>query len=846
MLNDLRFAVRMLGKNPGFTIVALLLLMLGIGANTAVFSLVNVLLFKPLSVQQPEQLARVYEKEKKPDGAYRSLSYPEYVEVREKNTAFVSMAAFSVAMTGLQEGENTRRVFVATVSANYFSTFGVRLPLGRDFSAQEERPGSAVPVAVVSYQYWQRHGAEREVIGRTLKLNGRSFNIVGVAPESFSGTSVLFSPEVWLPLGVHELVVNDFMAQKDRSLKDRGNHALMVFGRLKPGVGLDAASNQLRPLADQLEQEYPAENKNQTLAVGGLSRLSIGTGPSSDRESKAMAILLMPMAAMVLLTACLNLANMMLARAAARRKEIAIRVALGGGRIRILRQLLAEGLVLALAGGALALEMAYWVTHLLVNSLGPKIPFMTIVFDARPDLRVLTATFLFCVLATVLFALVPALRTARTDVVQDLKEQTLAERSKGHGWRLLGLRNLLVMGQVALSLVLLVVAGLFLRGAQKANAANPGFRFEQGLLLEVDASLAGYDEPRTRPLYHTMLERVRALPGVQSVSMASMVPFGLFGDERNLEKAGATDAAQPGGAKKQGNKTVNASYVIIANDYFKTLGLSLLRGRDFDRLEVEGASAAPAAILDEEAVKRLWPGEDALGRQIQFASGDPSNRPTVMTIVGVVPALKQNLGDREAGAHVYVPFGQGYQSQMNLHVRLSSSDKQAESAMLRTVRAELRALDPSLPVLSANTLRDFHSNGLIMWFYRAGTRLFLAFAFLALLLAALGIYGVKAFVVARRTHEIGIRLALGATRRQVLCMVLAEGLKLTAVGAIVGSAIALAAGRMVGSKLYEVSGSDPLTFGVTLLVIAASASLASYLPARRAASVQPMAALRYE
>jgi len=846
LIQDLRYAGRMLVKNPGFTLVAVLVLMLGIGANTAVFSLVNALLFKPLAVERPAELVRLYGRDRKPDGGFRSFSYPNYVDIRDQNTAFAHLAGFSVAMTGLQEGDTTRRVFAATVTANYLATFGVRPTLGRDFLPEEEQPGNAVPVAIVSHQYWRRHGADPGLVGRTLLLNGRSFTIVGVAPQGFSGTSAVFSPDLWLPLGVHELVVNDFMRQQGRKLSERGNHMLMLVGRLKPGLSLTDAEARLQPLADQLEQAYPGENKDQTLVVSPLSRMSIGTGPSSDRDGKAMALLLMPMASLVLLTACLNLANMLLARSAARRKEVAIRVALGGGRRRILRLLLTEGLLLAMSGGALALLVAYAATGLLVASLGTRIPFMTIVFDARPDFRVLVATFVFAVVATLFFAFVPAWKACRADVVHDLKEQTGEDRRGRRGLTLLAPRNLLVMGQLALSFVLLATALLFVRGAQNANAANPGFRFEQGLLIELDSSLAGYDEAKSRTVYHDLLERLRGLAGVESASLASMVPFGLFGDSRSVEKAGARSAGQEGSGTQPEEKPVGASYVIITRDYFKTIGLPLLRGREFEPLEVDGRSAGRVAVVDEALAKRLWPGEEILGRQIQFHEGDPAKEPIVMTVVGVAPALKQNLGDKEPSPHVYVPLGQNFQSLMNLHVRLRSRDVAAETAMLRTVRAEIRALDATLPVLSANTLRDFHSDGLIMWFYRAGARLFLAFAGLALFLAIVGVYGVKAFVVARRTREIGIRLALGATQRQVLWMVLRDGLKLTAVGLGLGLLLALGVGRLLSSQLYEVSGADPVSFCGTLVVLTGAAVLASYLPARRATKIQPVVALRYE
>ena len=846
LIQDFRYALRMLTKKPAFTAVCVLVLALGIGANTAVFSLVNTLLFKPLSVERPQELVRLYGKDRKPQGGFRPFSYPNYVDIRDQNTPFADLAGFTMAMVGLREGDLTRRVFAAITTANYFSTFGVRPALGRDFLPEEALPGSQMAVAIVSHQYWRRHGADPTLVGRTLTLNGQPFTVIGVAPEGFSGTSVVFSPDLWLPLGVQELVMNDFMQHKGRPLNDRANHALLVVGRLKGGVSLAEAESQLQPLAARLEEAYPAENKDQTLVVGGLSRMSIGTNPSDSRDGQTMALLLMPMAGLVLLTACLNLANLLLARSAARRREVAIRLALGGGRRRILRLFLTEGLVLALLGGALALLASYWATSLLVSSLAPKLPFLTIVFDARPDLRVLGATLGFALLATSLFALVPAWKACRADVVHDLKEQTGEARRGRRGWSLLTPRSLLVIGQLAFSFVLLAVAGLFVRGAYKANDANPGFRFDQGLLVEMDSSLAGYDEAKTRTVYRSLLERVRALPGVESASIASAVPFGLFSDGRSVEKAGAGNASPDGGEAPATDQPVGAVYVVVGTDYFQSIGLPLLRGRGFDALEAEADSAGPVAVVDELLAKRLWPGEEAVGRQIQFHESDPAPQPKVMTVVGVAPSVKQNLEDKEPRPYVYVPFGQNSQSMMNLHVRLKTAGPAVESAMLRTVCSEIRAMDAQFPILSANTLRDFHSEGLIMWFHRTGARLFLTFAALSLFLAAVGVYGVKSFVMARRTREIGIRLALGATTRQVVWAMLWDGLRLSAVGLGLGLLLALGVGRLVSSALYEVSGADPLSFGIALLVLAGAAGLASYLPVRRATRIDPMTALRYE
>ena len=846
-MNDLKFALRQLIRSPGFSLLAVTILALGIGANTAMFSLVNALLFKPLAIERPDELVRLHSRNVNPDAGFRGFSYPNYADIRGRNDVFRDLTAFTVTMVGVSEGDTTRRVFATAVAANYFQTFAVRPAFGRDFLPEEERPGAGLAVAIVSHGYWKRHGADPELIGQMVKISGRAFQIVGVAPEGFTGTSVLLSSELYVPLGVQEWLVNDFMNLKGRRMSDRDNHCLMVAGRLKAGLDLAEAEARLEPIAAQLRDAFPKENEDQTLVLSRPSRLSLNTAPSSDREIGGLAMLLLPMAGVVLLVACLNLGNLLFARGIARQKEFAIRSALGGGRMQIIRQLVSEGLILSLAGGAVALLISVATTHLMIGAFGSKLPSLTIEVDSRPDVRVLGATFFFCAIATLLATLLPALRLSKVDVMRDLKQQAGEGGHDGGGRRWLSPRNLLVTGQIALAFVLLAVAGLFYRGALNAAKANPGFRFEQGALVELDASLAGYDQTRSRQVYGAVLERMRQLPGVQSASLATSIPFGLFSDGREIGRPGTKQARQEGRELADDQKPVYAQYTVVSDDYFRSLGTAMLRGREFNRLEADGVStSARVAILNEAAAARLWPGEDAVGRQLEVLDGSRGPEPLVVEVIGLAPGFKASIGDQEPSPALYLPLGQAFQSQVNLHVRLTESEVAAEKAMLGTLRSALREVDDQLPVLSVNTLREFHSDGMVLWLFKTGSRLFLAFAGLALLLAVTGVYGVKAFVVARRTREFGIRMALGATKRQVLWMVLREGLQTTGGGLAIGLLLALAAGQLMRSLLFGVSGADPLSFGVALVVLGAAALLASYLPARHATTVEPMAALREE
>jgi len=531
-----------------------------------------------------------------------------------------------------------------------------------------------------------------------------------------------------------------------------------------------------------------------------------------------------------------------------------MRLAIGANRSRVVRQLLTEGLVLSLAGGAAGLVLTFWALRLLWASIDPMLPLLLVV-DARPDIRVLAAAFGFAMLSTLAFGLGPAWRLARTDVVTELKE---GERAGAEGRaRRFGFRQLLVVGQIALSLALLTAAGLFARGASRAE---PGFSLDGSVLVSLDPSLAGFDEARGRELYRRVLERTRALPGVEAASLASVVPFGDFTEERRVRKVG--DAASGGGQPDDTEGTtvnygsgpsgpgddrggVSASFYVIGRDYFQALGIPILRGRGFTEAEELSASGPRVAIIDEPLAKRLFPGGTPLGQLVYFPGRDePDKRP--LEIVGLVRGTRHNLFDRDPVPHVFVPFGQRYRASMTLHLRKARSGAEAEAATLQGVRREIRALDERVPIFAVTTMRDFRDRSMSSWLVRASANLFAVFGGLAMFLSVVGVYGVRAYLVSRRSREIGIRMALGADARAVMWLVLREGLVLVAVGLGSGFVLAALTGLAVARLVYEVGAFDPLIFTLAPLLLALATLLACYVPARRATRVAPVVALRAE
>jgi predicted permease len=855
MIHDFRFAFRQLFKSPSFTIAAVAVLALGIGVNTAIFSLVNVMVFQPPAYKHPAGIVQLFSQDKRDPKNFRTFSYPTYCDIRDQNTVFSGLLAHDDSVVGIGEKGNFRRAVVDIVSSNYFSVLGVLPAYGRPFRPEEEKPGANERVAVVSFSYWQKHSRDPSVLGSQLLVNGQAYTIVGIMPEGFTGLESVFSREAWLPLGVYDEIIGNRGGTSIKSLADRGNDRLLVIGRLKPGVTAEAAQPALKGLAANLEAAFPAEQKDQTFMTASLNKFGTSTDPIVDDPIPMIGALLATMAAVVLLVACLNLANMLLARGTSRRKEIAIRLALGGSRGRIVRQLLTEGFVLALLGGACGLLLGLWSSDLLVASLSKILP-MDVVWLTGPNWVILSATLGFCILGTICFALGPALKLSRAAVIEDLKQQA-GEDVHRPRWKFLP-RNPLVVVQIAFSLALVTAAALFIRGAGKAASVETGLHAENTFLVEIDASLGGLDQKRAQNLYRIVGERFTTLPGVQHAGISATVPFGISSIQRTVLRAGLRPAPDAKPATPAEGQSFSPSWNSVGADYFATVGLPLLRGRAFTAAEASQPGGPAVAIIDELLANKLWPEGDALGQHIQFLARENAPLETAadgsgeikrgepIEIIGIVSATKNRLFERRRDGSVYLPFSRGFQSDVFFFVKFASLSPGSESATTDLLRRTVQSVDPLLAILELRSFEKHMDGNPQLWIVRAGAALFSIFGGLALGLAVIGVYGVKAYSVARRTREIGIRMALGAEGKTVQWMILREGFAMVAAGLALGLLLAFGTGKIVSSILFQISSTDPFAFTIAPAVLMIAALLAAWLPARRATKISPMEALRIE
>lgn len=814
LARDLRLAARGLRRTPGLAAAATLTLGLGLGANTVIFSLVNALFGRPLPVAEPQRLVSIYTSDYS-GSPWGATSYPDYADFREHQTAFDGLVAFTPTPVSLDLGAGGERALAELVSADAFDVLGLRPAAGRGLRAEDDL---APDVAVVSHALWQgRFGSDPGLIGRTLRLNGRPVTVVGVAPAGFRGLLRGLDVGVWLPLHAQELA-----RPGSDGLSARGNRSLMLLGRLRPGVTPAQAQAQLDALAArQFERHREAwadlhgAGRRLTLLPESESRVF----PAARGPLAAFLGLLLASVGLVLLVACTNLAGLLLARASSRRREIGVRLALGASRARLVRQLLAESVLLALPGGALGVVLAAWGTRAL-SALQPPLP-VPVHLDLGLDWRVVGFAFGLTLACGVLFGLAPALQSTRADLLPALHDGTGATA----GARGLRLRRVLVTAQVAVSLLLLGGAGLFLRSLANAHAIDLGFEPDGVLLASLDTALGGFGPDAARAAYEGALERVAALPGVEAVSLTTSVPLGLSGGRRGVWVEGY--AAQPG-------EDLEVASAAVGPDYFATLRLPLVRGRGFTRADRAGGPGV--AVVNETFARRYWPGQDPLGKRLS-TSGDQG---PFLEVVGLARDAKYVTLGEDPRPFFYTALLQEGAGEATLLVRTSGPPAASAGA----VRAALLALDARLPVFDLRSLTA--SLGLALLPARLASLVLGSVGVFALALSALGLYGLVAWSAARRTREIGLRLALGASPRDVRRLLLRQGLSLAAVGLVLGLAATLGLGQLLRGFLYGIGPTDvPALLGATLL-LGTTALAASLVPARRAMRVDPAAALRAE
>jgi putative ABC transport system permease protein len=846
MMQDFRFALRQLVKAPGFTAVAVLTLALAIGVNSAIFALINGAVLRPMVPVRPNEVVNVFNCRQNANHDYRQFSYNEFRDLRENpGDLFVDLAALEFAVAGIGRDHEMRRSFAFLTSENYFSLMGVQPFRGRFYNAEECKPNANIPVIVASYGFWKRQGGRPDFVGSTLQINGQPYTVIGISPEGFSGASALISPDVWVPLGMRTQLGSAFGDSENmHDLNNPKNYCFNLVGRMRSGLTIDAAKSRLPVLSQrfnamQVEPEFQRE-----VQIQKPSRFSLSTSPEDDGPVALVGTLLMAMAGAVLFIACLNLANMLLARGTSRSKEIAVRLAIGASRWRIVRQLLAEGLLLAICGGFVGLVLSVWCNNLLLHSLAGLLNNVNFSFivDLAPDFAVLAVTFVFCLLATMLFSLGPALKATKADLVNDLKQQVGEPARIGRFSRFFAPRHISVMAQIALSLMLLFAAGLFFRGAMKAAGLNPGFVAVGDLVTEMDFTLVKKEAADARREIFNFIQRARELPGVKAVGVGTMLPYGNFTNTRRVMSTKSTLSNDP----KAPDPGMTALWTATTPGYFEAIGVKILRGRDFTQAECEDKDGRRIGIIDEELAKKLFPNEDPIGQHIRYTVAPKDGSPNDIEIVGMVNTHRHDVQNDSALARLCVPFAQGYTGNVFLHTRLATQDRQSVAGMIPTVRTMLREIDPEMPIIQMSPYVDLLDRCVGLWIVKLGATLFGAFGMIALLLAVVGVYGVKAYAVACRTREIGIRMALGAHRKDVFALIMRQGAMQTALAVFVGLLLSLGAGRVLAQILYQVSPTDPFALASSSVMLAAAALLACFLPARRATRVNPITALRTE
>jgi predicted permease len=814
---DLRYALRVLARSPGFAAVAILSLTLGIGANTTIFTLTKAVFLKSIPVPDPDRLIVLYSTQQARSGAlqqYLPSSYLNARDIREKNDVFSGVSIIIPTGLSLEISSKQTNVFAELVNANFFDVVGVRPVVGRGFLPEEDQSPGGHPVAVLSYALWNRQfGADPKIVGRTILLDQQDYTVVGVAPASFHDAGALGSPNVWIPMAMHDQALNGIVKQW---FNMRGARIAGMVGRLKPGVSFAQADASIHALSAHLQEQYPTENAGRSVNLVPISQTNI---PPAQRSVFLLAgMLLMVIVGLVLLIACANVANLLLARASQRQREIAIRLSLGASRLRLARQLLTESFVLALAAGALGVAFAYGGRNLIVSLLPAG---LVARLDLSLDGRVLLFTFALALVATFLFGLAPALQATRPSRMNALKDRTAAPTGSVRWY---GLRGILVMVQVALSLIALVAAGLFIHSLSNAQQIDPGFEVKHEAILALNTASEHYTQPQAEQFYQQVVERLRGLPMVADAAISDSQPFS-GGTQRTTFPQGV-DTSDP----RNGRLT---PVIAVQPGFFRTAGMTLVRGRDFT--DADDSSSAMVAVVNRALVDSLWPGQNPLGKHLHFLQTTWD-----VTVVGEVNTVKYLTLGEPPQPIVYFPLKQHFAPAVSIYVRTKGDP----GAALPTLRAAIQSVAPSIRLQNSSTVAERLQLSLTP--PRIGAELLGSFGLLALLLAAIGTYGVMSYSVSQRTQEIGVRMALGARPLDVLGLVIRGGMAMVLAGILAGLLVSTLLTRSMSRLLYGIGAFDPLSSFATCALLILVAMAACWVPARRAARVDPSISLRYE
>jgi predicted permease len=819
---DIRYALRMLVKNPGFSAIAILSLALGIGANTTIFTVVNAILLHPLPVKDISRLVELDTVDTKTrvtnaNVTKLGMSYPNFQDYARDNQVFsgISCIVGPLALTW-SGGTEPKQVLGQMVTSNYFDVLGVSPAVGRFFLPEEDKKLSGNSVAVLSYSLWvNKFGSDPNITGKTITLNATPYNIIGVGPKGFKGTFIFGNAEeVWLPVSMYPQLLAGFFLD---NFNDRRFLTTAVFGRLKDGVSIGTAEASLKTIASQLEKAFPKDNASRSVALTPLADAAVGV---NNRGQIVLAGgLMMGIVGLVLMIACVNVANLLLAQAARREKEISLRAALGASRRRVTRQLLTESLVLAVLAGIVGTVIAYAGRALLWSFRPPFIQNGDV--DISFDSHVLLFTMGVSLITAVLIGIAPAVKVARPNLIEVLK---VGGRGGSVSWTRNRFRSLLVVTEIALALVALIGAGLFVRSMQNAQRVDPGFESHDLFVFAFDLGALHYTEDRGQQFYRAVIEKAEASPGVASATIASNFPLG-GGFARTVFPEGQDEASGYRGTLTQLND--------IAPNYFKTLRIPLVSGREFT--DSDRKDTTQVAIVTQAMAKQFWPNQDAIGKRFHFF-GEKQLR----EIVGIAHDSVINAIGEEPQPLVYLPLTQDYAPAATVQVRTNGKPE----PVIAGVRARVQSLDNNLALTNWNTIGELFDQGL--WAPRMGAALLAVFGAVALILAIVGVYGVLSYSVTQQTPEIGIRMAMGASTGNVTQLVVRQGMRLAIIGLVAGLVLAFVAMRAMSTLLYEVSAHDPLIFGGVTLILASAAVLACYIPARRAARVDPLVALRYE